>query len=970
MNEEKLPSWDEMVAANRREGATPSWDEMAALEQQQTAKQNRGLAGDLVTDFKRGVQQIPGALTGLLDIPVGLLTGERMVGKGWEEIGKVTGFQPGKWADEARAEYSAGRQQANQEVDQAWERGVGSGMAATLANPGRLAGMVVESTPGMVVGSLAGRGALAAGRGLGLVANPATAAQRLAQGMVAGGVGEGAMIAGQMSDNLSDDVGGREGALASLGAGAVGAFLGVKGGQLAKRMGVVDPETAIAAGMRTAAEGAEDATQRGLLSRAGRGALAEGVFEEMPQSVQEQMWQNWAEDDPIFQGVARAGFEGALAGGTMGGAFNIPGRSRAETLQPATTPEVPYNQMPSEQPALPGMPVPETVESTEVRPAQELLAEYRELRAQAMAPEIQQRPELGQQLVERAKQLRQELGAQGVPWQVVDPSVMEKRVNTLETEIRKGLDQYKNVLLSDPDKAPRLAKRIQAMQYELNQFEPFLEQASTQGSFDFGDATTVKAPKVKTPKVKTSAPTDLLGGNDGSRNRVAPNANMAPNSGAVQGAQPVGSAGNMAPVPAVGSGGSIDAGAPVPGATASAPAGVSGLANTSLIEGTNVSTPAQMAASAAETNAAETGAPAPVDRVTAFKQSSGVKRTDKRIGQFLQELDTARDSGQITQEEHAEYEQKLADAWKQKNKAAVTAHNAVAKDYATKVQERAKPVGANLREPSAVSITRFVDGQTVTEEVSPNAEKANRGKKGASRGGGSIAALNQADQDLVRDFIGLDAENAQVSNGMSLKQLVDKYGPVVGVTHAEGMRQYLAARGFTHGDKVRIQSGGALEAVGDDAADGEVVNLAASDQGAETTTRMLADEADLDSGAVAEIGEAGDFGTLNVVKGTGANANVDAGTKFAAKLHQMLNPKRERRSATTRTPKVTNTGLTLSLLKRHRVGYSPTPSLLPSLGLSVRNWLRRSWPTPLRQMPALSRSRNLRRLSRQPIPAP
>lgn len=763
--------WDSLLDRYAPGQQKDPWD--AALDQfdpnpPTPPKQNRGLAGDLVTDLKRGVQQIPGAVTGLMDIPVGLVFGERRVGKAFEKVGEVTGFQPGKWADEARAEYSAGRQQANQEVDQAWERGVGSGMAATLTNPGRLAGMVVESTPGMLAGGVVGRGAMAAGRGLGLVANPANATQRLAQGVVAGGVGEGAMIAGQMSDNLGDDVGGREGAVASLGAGVVGGFLGIKGGQLAQRMGVVDPETAIASGMRTAAEGVENGVQRGLLSRVGRGALAEGVFEEMPQSVQEQMWQNWAEDDPVFQGVARAGFEGALAGGLMGGAFNIPGKSRAETQPPANngTPErtlalpAPGNSSYVEtgtpndlllaadteranevaqaqantnalyaardefeaeranamanpaQSTLPGMSAPLFTETTEPRPVQDLLAEYRELRTQALAPEVQQRPELGQQLAERAKQLRQELGAQGVPWQVVDPVVMEKRINTLETEIRKGLDQYKNVLLSDPGKAPKLAERIQGMQNELNQFEPFLEQASAQGSFDFGDATAAKA-----PKVSTNATTDLLGGNNGSRNRVAQNAGVAQNSGAVPGAQPVGSAGNLAPVPAVGSGGSVDAGASVPGATASAPAGVSSVANTSLTEGVNAPAPTQTA-TPTETSAVETGAPEPVDRVTAFKQSSGVKRTDKRIGQFLQELDTARDSGQITQEEHAEYEQKLADAWKQKNKAAVTAHNAVAKDYATKVQERAKP--ANVHQVATQSVPdeqRFV--QNLLGSLSP-----------------------------------------------------------------------------------------------------------------------------------------------------------------------------------------------------------------------------------------------------------
>jgi len=91
-----------------------------------------------------------------------------------------------------------------------------------------------------------------------------------------------------------------------------------------------------------------------------------------------------------------------------------------------------------------------------------------------------------------------------------------------------------------------------------------------------------------------------------------------------------------------------------------------------------------------------------------WKQPAGVAKTS-RLQIYRRDVALTRESGQITQEEHAEYEQKLANAWKQKNKAAVAAHNAVAKDYATKVQGRAKP--ANIHQVAAQSVPderRFV----------------------------------------------------------------------------------------------------------------------------------------------------------------------------------------------------------------------------------------------------------------------
>lgn len=71
----------------------------------------------------------------------------------------------------------------------------------------------------------------------------------------------------------------------------------------------------------------------GLARRMAGGALTEGVLEELPQSVQETMFQNWAEGTDLTEGVARSAVEGTLAGSAIGAGVNvIPPRKRSEEM--------------------------------------------------------------------------------------------------------------------------------------------------------------------------------------------------------------------------------------------------------------------------------------------------------------------------------------------------------------------------------------------------------------------------------------------------------------------------------------------------------------------------------------------------------------------------------------------------------------------------------------------------------------
>jgi hypothetical protein len=295
-------------------------------------KPTGGTISDLGKSLKAGVQRLPGMVTGLADLPIAAVTGARPFTSAADALGEATGFQPGKWADETK--FSAGYEQGKQAVDEAWKDGsVGEIALAYLKNPGYTANQVAESLPGMVAGGLAGRALMGVGRTAGVAAKaggvgpaaPGALARTVGEKMaapVAAGIGEGAVTAGQqMAQYQGEDQ--QKNALASLGAGLGTAALGVGAGRAANKLGLETAETAIInAGRKDAVRAADEvplSAQRRILG----GMVSEAVLQELPQSAQEQMWQNYSEGKPLMEGVARAATEGAIAGGVIGAGANV-----------------------------------------------------------------------------------------------------------------------------------------------------------------------------------------------------------------------------------------------------------------------------------------------------------------------------------------------------------------------------------------------------------------------------------------------------------------------------------------------------------------------------------------------------------------------------------------------------------------------------------------------------------------------
>jgi hypothetical protein len=159
---------------------------------------------------------------------------------------------------------------------------------------------------------------------------------------IAGAAGEGVVGAGSAAEQIRQqtadgELTAKQAALAA-GTGLATGALGFAGNKVANRLGIGDADMMLAQGTKgMAKDAAERATaaavnplaqpaQKSILRQMGEGAITEGVLEELPQSVSEQILQNealgksWSEglDDAIVMGILSGGAMGAGAAGYRG----------------------------------------------------------------------------------------------------------------------------------------------------------------------------------------------------------------------------------------------------------------------------------------------------------------------------------------------------------------------------------------------------------------------------------------------------------------------------------------------------------------------------------------------------------------------------------------------------------------------------------------------------------------------------
>lgn len=253
-------------------------------------------AGDVGISALKGAIGVPEAAIGLLDIPT-----MGLAGKGAEAVG----FRPKEAKAFLDEQYSDQQKGAFRAVNDA--NGFGGKFVAALQNPSVIGHSVVESLPAMGAGGVVGRGVLAA-------------APRLGAGLSAG-VGEGVVGAGSAAEQIRQETpdgtlsGGQVGAAIATGVGTT-AFSAL-GNKVAKSLGINDVDTMLVGAVATPAKA------KGVVRRVLEGAASEGLLEELPQSVHEQVMQNLALGKPIDDGVDQAAVLGLLSGAAMGGGANV-----------------------------------------------------------------------------------------------------------------------------------------------------------------------------------------------------------------------------------------------------------------------------------------------------------------------------------------------------------------------------------------------------------------------------------------------------------------------------------------------------------------------------------------------------------------------------------------------------------------------------------------------------------------------
>lgn len=277
-----------------------------------------GWARDLGAWGLKGAIGLPEAAVGVAD-----LFTQGKVGKALENEEGSFGlrFKEAKaLANDLHSDTYKAKQQEFQNAD-----GVGGKAKVALTNPDLIAGTIVESLPSMVGGGAVGRGLLAIPKLVQMGAKGAA---------IAGAAGEGVVGAGSAAEQIrqqTDDgfLTGKQAALAA-GTGLATGALGFAGNKVANRLGIGDADMMLAQGTKgMAKDAAERATaaavnplaapaQKSILRQVGEGAVTEGVLEELPQSVSEQILQNEALGKTWSEGLDEAIVMGILSGGAMG----------------------------------------------------------------------------------------------------------------------------------------------------------------------------------------------------------------------------------------------------------------------------------------------------------------------------------------------------------------------------------------------------------------------------------------------------------------------------------------------------------------------------------------------------------------------------------------------------------------------------------------------------------------------------
>lgn len=420
-------------------------DPVAAFVEQQVqqqrqrradAQRNTSALGDLGTATATSFLRVPGMLAGAGDLLTSPLPGDRLVSRASGAIGDALGFRPGL-AAEGRDQrlLSRGAVDAQQNISQA--EGFGESAAAYLRNPAAIAPLIGSSVGPTVATAALTRGAGAAGA-------PGSVATRAA-------VAEGGIGAGAAMQELGDTVPEGRRAAAALATGVATATFARVGGKVAQRYGLGDPEIVLAGGRPTLAAGE---VRKKFLPRVLGGAVSEGVLQELPQGVSETIISNWAQGQDLFAGAGRAAVEGIIAGGAMGGMFNVlPGPQEQTAIKPSA--DTAGSDAPPASPA-------QGIGDVEV-PA--LIRAYETLNR--VAKDAPQHPDLAAEALQRMEMIRTEMVKRGQNPALVNQTLAQREFTQYYEQLKKAESGYLDLVDTDPGKARASLGKQQKLKQQM-----------------------------------------------------------------------------------------------------------------------------------------------------------------------------------------------------------------------------------------------------------------------------------------------------------------------------------------------------------------------------------------------------------------------------------------------------------------------------------------------------------------------
>ncbi|WP_441373632.1 PLxRFG domain-containing protein [Acinetobacter lwoffii] len=324
MSEQKKPweqSWNQPAETSVSTQNKKPWEHKWNGNSEPEVEKSKGFSGhvrDIGASLAAGAASLPDVAIGIGDTLTGGAVGKTVEDSGLYTPGSGREYWADKKTDQAKAQ--------SQKFSDA--EGIIDKTKVALTNPTLITNTVAESLPTMVAGGLVGRGL-------------STATKGAISPMVGGAIGEGTMMAGSQAENIrqqTDDglLTGNQVA-ASVATGALGTLFGLAGGAVAKKFGFGDIDSMLAgANAQQVAGEIAKVPLKQVPKHVVLGALSEGLLEELPQSAQEQVLQNYALNKDLMDGVDDAIVMGALAGMTMGGAasgLNVQGHNQRYNAQ-------------------------------------------------------------------------------------------------------------------------------------------------------------------------------------------------------------------------------------------------------------------------------------------------------------------------------------------------------------------------------------------------------------------------------------------------------------------------------------------------------------------------------------------------------------------------------------------------------------------------------------------------------------